>query len=144
MRELKRNLWDLHREKNWIVITTNGTVRNDGLAVMGAGVAESAAIYFPKLPRKLGMLLGSDGNQMYIFPEHSLITLPVKHHWSEIASITLIDKSIKQLVEWADIQRGLENIYLPRPGCGNGRLAWANVKPVIEPLLDDRFTVVSL
>jgi hypothetical protein len=32
-------------------------------------------------------------------------------------------------------------VLLPRPGCGNGHRTWDEVCPVIEPILDDRFTV---
>jgi hypothetical protein len=37
---------------------------------------------------------------------------------------------------------GLQTILLPRPGCGNGQLDWAQVGPAIAPLLDDRVTIV--
>ena len=30
-----------------------------------------------------------------------------------------------------------------RPGAGIGGLQWADVKAAIEPILDDRFTIVS-
>lgn len=33
-------------------------------------------------------------------------------------------------------------IGLARPGCGNGGLRWDVVKSLIEPLLDDRVTIV--
>lgn len=33
-------------------------------------------------------------------------------------------------------------LILPRPGCGNGRLRWEDVRKILEPILDDRFTVV--
>jgi hypothetical protein len=39
-------------------------------------------------------------------------------------------------------QLNLSHIYLTPPGCGCGQLDWADVKAVIEPILDDRFIVV--
>ena len=47
-----------------------------------------------------------------------------------------------------DSIRRYENFYhiaIPRPGCSNGGLNWEiDVKPIIEPLLDDRFIIYSL
>ncbi len=37
----------------------------------------------------------------------------------------------------------LDKVYLVRPGCGNGQLKWEDVKPLIAPILDDRFIVVE-
>lgn len=35
-------------------------------------------------------------------------------------------------------------ILLPRPGCGNGSLNWErDVRPVLAPVLDDRFSVIT-
>jgi hypothetical protein len=37
-----------------------------------------------------------------------------------------------------------EAIYLPRPGCGNGRLNWEDVKKILSPILkSDRFHIVT-
>jgi len=37
----------------------------------------------------------------------------------------------------------LDKVYLVRPGCGNGRLDWRDVKKVLLARLDDRFVVVE-
>ena len=37
----------------------------------------------------------------------------------------------------------LDKVYMARPGCGNGQLKWEDVKPLIAPILDDRFIVVE-
>ena len=78
----------------------------------------------------------SDGT---IIPFH-LVAFPVKRHWRDPADPSLIVKSAFQLVELTD-REGWRNVALPRPGCGNGRLDWEVVRPLLN-LLDDRFVVV--
>jgi hypothetical protein len=53
MQELVGNIWD-HHQDGWIVVTTNGIIKSNGDAVMGAGIALEAARKFPDLPRQLG------------------------------------------------------------------------------------------
>ena len=142
MKEIKGNLWDFHDKGEWIVITTNGTIKNNGDAVMGRGVANQAAKRYPSLPTLLGDRLRNQGNQLFVFDKHKIITLPVKHHWHEIASLLLIKESIRQLATLDIKLIGIEKVYLPRPGCGNGQLKWEDVKPIVSTL-DDRFTVVE-
>lgn len=139
MRESKQNLWDYPAE--YRVITTNGFVKADGKAVMGRGCAKEAAKKYPKLPGWLGIHLLNSGNKVHLFPD-KIITFPVKHNWWEEADLTLIERSTMQLLELCD---GIEaeSIAMPRPGCGNGKLDWEQVKPILEYHLDDRFIVVS-
>lgn len=139
MREIKANLWDFSSQ--YKVITTNGSYKNDGKAVMGRGCAKEAAEIYPKLPSWLGIVLMNKGNHVHLFPD-GIITFPVKHNWWERADLALIGRSTLELVELVD---GLEteSVVMPRPGCGNGKLSWDVVKLVLEPHLDERFTVVS-
>jgi len=140
--EIRGDLWTFHEEDEWIVITTNGAVRKDGRAVMGRGIAFEASKRFPKLSKHLGELLLREGNIVHVFNSLRLLTLPVKYHWSEKASMDLIYHSVEQLMERVDDKR-LNQVYMVRPGCGNGKLDWSFVKPRIEPLLDDRFIIVE-
>lgn len=146
MIEEKTDIWRyLNFGYDAICITTNGAVRKDGACVMGAGVAKQAALRYPHLPFLLGERIKRYGNQPYVFfPDNyapAIITMPVKHHWRDIADIELIAFSMKKIVFLVNAA-GWESIVLPRPGCGNGKLNWDYVKGRIEPLLDDRFTVV--
>jgi len=143
MIEQTGNLWDYHKLGRWIIITTNGTIRKDGACVMGRGTAKQAAVKFPQLPYELGAKL-SGGNNVYVFDKYNIITLPVKHHWREQADLNLIERSLRQLVEWADNPRKHGKFYLTKPGCGNGRRDWeSEVKPICQKYLDDRFVVVE-
>lgn len=146
MIEKTGNLWDEDADAR--VITTNGYVRNDGACVMGRGVAQQCARKFPMIPYLLGSLIKERGNNVYLvgLPEETytfLVSFPVKHYFWQEADFALIERSAKQLRELSDTYPW-KKIVLPRPGTGNGRLEWEDVKPIIEPYLDDRFTVVSL
>lgn len=145
MREIEGNIWNYHPD-HWIIITTNGTVRNTGESVMGRGIALQAKRRFPNIPHVLGQFILRDGNVLSCYSSLSLIFFPVKHNWWEKADIDLIEKSAR---ETEDLFNNLivdypVPIYLVRPGCGNGGLYWEDVKPILERYLDDRFVVVSL
>lgn len=148
MRELTGDLWQLALDlkADAVVITTNGFVKKDGTAVMGRGVAREAAERYPDLPKRLGKYLTAYGNKRFIFHEDDIIviTFPVKHNWWERADPKLIEESALAL--WTSVEHvhtEIKCVVLPRPGCGNGGLDWADVRPILETWLkDDRFVVV--
>ena len=150
---------DLFKQTNAsvIVITTNGVVRNDGRAVMGAGVAKQAVQMFPSCASLLGRSIKNHGNVVRHFADFNMrisrellrvipfVSFPVKHHWSDRADIQLIKESAYDL-HMLGRMRGWRFVAMPRPGCGNGRLDWeTEVKPLIAPILSsDRFVIVEL
>lgn len=143
MKEVTGNLWTYPADVR--VITTNGTVKKNGECVMGRGCAAEAKQRWPDVPKMLGAHLEARGNIPMRFPDNLglvLLSLPVKHQWYEKADPKLIEVSAKILAAWADLHKW-ETLVLPRPGCGNGGLRWENVKPVLEPILDDRFHVIT-
>ena len=143
MKEISGNIWDFHERGEWIVITTNGDVNKQGLAVMGRGTALDAAARFPALKVELGKALKRGmGNVAYIWDQWRIITFPVKHHWHEKADLRLIQESAKELQALCS-KWDIEPVYMVQPGTGNGKLSWSEVKPVIAPILDDRFIVVK-
>ena len=131
-------MWDVPTEIR--VITTNGFVKRNGECVMGAGCAKEANERFPGLALKLGRYIKQYGNRCFRLGD-GLASFPVKHHWKEQADLELIKKSCGELMAMAD-KFSWNDVLLPRPGCGNGRLTWEEVKPVISELLDDRVTVI--
>ncbi|MGH7181732.1 MAG: ADP-ribose-binding protein [Nitrospiraceae bacterium] len=136
MQGIKGNIWTFH-PANWIVIPTNGSIKKDGCAVMGRGLALDASRRYPLFPQQLGQVLKQVGNHNAVWAAFKIITFPVKHEWHEEADITLIEESMKNLIT---VPFG--DIYMPRVGCGNGRLKWEDVKPIIEQYVDDRFIIV--
>lgn len=144
--EVTGDLFDYWREGYWIGITTNGSVRRDGKAVMGRGVAKQAADTMPGLQRAIGTALldPSHVGQVLIFSTWRIVSIPVKHHWAEQADIFLIERSLSQLAHRC-IGWEIPHLVLPRPGCGNGGLDWERdgVRILTHQYLDGRFTIVE-
>jgi hypothetical protein len=118
-------------DNEYVIITTNGIIKKNGLAVMGAGLAKLAAQTYPQLPEQLAYFLEIHGNRCFRFPQYKVITFPTKYHFKDKSDIDLIVKSLEELklmIEKFDIQK----VYMPRVGCRNGQLEWSEVKPVIE------------
>lgn len=148
MLEVYGNLWEY--PARIIVITTNGSINKDGLAVMERGCAKEAADRFPNLRKELARYIKIYG--LHTMPlqmaseEYDnalLVSFPVKFKWNQKANLNLIEQSTKELVETVSYYPNLKPIVMPRPGCGNGGLSWEQVKPVIAPILDDRFHVIT-
>lgn len=141
MKEAKGNLWEYPAQVR--VITTNGSIKSNGEAVMGRGCAREAVRKYPSFPIFLGTELQKFGNVPLRFAwgtDPPVWTFPVKHKWWEVADLELIERSALHM---QDFGTDFDSIVMPRPGCGNGRLLWEDVKKVIAPILDDRFTVIT-
>ncbi len=146
MLEIKGNAWDLLNNFDALCITTNGFIKRDGRAVMGRGIAKEATLRVQNIQYKLANVIRTTGNSVGIITEYNnkpLIAFPVKHNWWEEADIELIKRSCIALIELLDQHTSIKSILLPRPGCGNGKLDWNYVKPIISELLDNRVYVVS-
>jgi hypothetical protein len=129
-------------------VTTNGTVRADGTLSVGAGTAAEAGRRYPGLAKYLGEVVGRYGNVPYLYPvtRHKppggwVVSFPTKERWYNPAAITTVENSARVLVKMAD-EMGWHTVVLPPPGCGAAELTWDQVRPVLEPLLDDRFVVL--
>ena len=151
MIEITGDFWKERRKYDAICVTTNGMLKNNGDAVMGAGIALGFAKIFPELSKMLGKKLKEQGNNVYYFLTKdtdgvicNIITFPTKNDWRDKSDMGLIRRSTEQLVAIANTEAfGLKSILLPRPGVSNGGLLWDDVRALIAPILDDRFTVIT-
>lgn len=113
---------------------------------MGRGCALEAAQKWPILPKSLGHFIKARGNRVVIITEiedgKPLVVFPVKHEWREKADGGLIQQSAYDLEKLATYLQW-KVVVLPRPGCGNGGLRWESVKQILDPILDDRFHVIT-
>ena len=146
MKEVTGDLWTFEADVR--VITTNGTIKKDGTCVMGKGCALEAVRKFPWLPKFLGADLKAIGNLPHNYMPsdypQAIWTFPTKHNWWEKSDIKLIAQSAQYLADHFSHPEYADSvIVMPRPGCGNGWLDWKDVKAVLEPILDDRFHIIS-
>ncbi len=149
MKESKGNLFD--QKVNIIVITTNGSIKNDGRAIMGCGCALDASFLWPDLPLILGEKLKSCGNHVFVLKwveekNYSIVSFPVKNNWDKKADLKLIEQSSKELVKLVNLhEKHLHkkiSVALPKVGCGAGKLEWDSVKKILEKYLDGQFTII--
>lgn len=150
MREDLADLWTVDAQAR--CITTNGTVKANGRGVMGRGVALQAKNQLLGLEITLGATLQQHGNHVRVLAylrkigdqlTQPLVMFPVKHEWHERADLDLVQQSAGELVALTT-EQGWQRVVLPRPGCGNGGRHWEReVRPILLPILDDRFLVVT-
>ena len=129
------DLWNFHNkdESKYIVVPSNTTVRKDGSAVMGRGIAAQAAKKFQKLPRAYGTRLRKqktiDG--FFVFKKRAIIMLPVKHDWKDNANVELIKDGLDLLSQVLNVDKSIKSVGIPMLGCGFGGLAYEFVLPML-------------
>lgn len=147
LQEIKGDGFALHKTEQFdaVCVTTNGVLRNNGWAVMGAGVAKACVQNYPNAAELLGQKIRDNGNVAQIIFEYEhgpVISFPTKHHWRDASDLELIKRSCHQLMEIIEVN-DLERVLLPRPGCANGGLNWNDVRAAITPILDERVVIIS-
>lgn len=141
MLETVGDIWE-YAETAVIAITTNGSLTRDGRALFGQGVAKQAAVRFPGLAEKSGRLLAEFGNHVFDLGS-GIVTFPVEETPWSLPDLRIIARSAEELRMLADHSKW-DRIVVPCPGCGGGGLVWKDVRPLLAPWFDKRFTVISL
>jgi hypothetical protein len=142
MRTSIGDLWSFHAQGAYIAITTNGMVKANGEAVLGAGLAKQAAARFPTLAGQLGVALRRHGNVPHLCADLRLITFPTKDDFRFPSTLSLIEQSGHRIVQLLD-DHHISILYAPRHGCGLGQLSWASVEPLLSRIFDDRIVIVT-
>lgn len=170
MKEAKGNMWDMSCDA--ICISTNGFVKSNGECVMGRGIAKEAAEFFPEMPKLLGDRIKKYGNvvnKLRHYEGVAIVSFPVKPEmnpflnsksevvkhmqskfrvgdqvpgWSCVADINIIEQSARQLLFLTN-RNNWDKVLIPYVGTGAGELKWADVKPVLDNILDNRFCAVT-
>jgi len=68
-------------------------------------------------------------------PRRYIINFPTKEHWRSRSRLADVRAGLDDLVRVVR-ELGVASIAIPALGCGNGGLAWAQVRPVIELACD--------
>lgn len=142
MRVIVGDLWSASKDGHFIIVPINWTYNRNGNAVMGRGVAAQAAKFYPDLPGILGRYIMSQPTMPEVTFHKDLILVPVKRHWKDTASITFIDKSLRELTE-AKTCVPHEEWYLPLLGAGFGDLEPLTSLTLMASILtSDNYTLV--
>jgi len=112
------------------------------VGVWGAGLAITFKIKYPGVfidyKNECDLGLYKPGTVRIYMYRQNPVKLPIyvvcfatKDHWREPSNLDWIKQGLSTL---ADIIRinGIKSIAIPKLGCGNGKLEWKDVKPLIE------------
>ena len=127
-----------------LCFTANATIKPNGALVMGKGAAEEVRDRFPGIDLKLGNTIkhyikgGRYGLAFISWPtlNTKIVAFQVKDNYLEKADLGLIRYSTIKLFEYIVCFQPA-SVYLNFPGIGNGRLAEADVLPIISLLPDN-------
>ncbi len=119
------------------------TVNTEG--VMGAGVALQFKKAFPdnfKLYEKAAKVGQINVGKIFVTetgkitnPKY-IINFPTKQHWRYPSKLVWIKDGLEDLKKFI-IKKKIKSIALPPLDCGNGKLNWNDVKPLIINSLED-------
>lgn len=153
MIEIKGDFWMI--QADWKCIPTNGSLRKNGEAIFGKGLAKQARDRFDDIEiiagqsqQRLGnvfrflCLCGDSGLISGNSYSYKLFAFPTKDKWNDCSSLSLIRKSIVQMTEVLESCEETPNsILLPRVGCGEGHRGWENeVKPLLTKFLPEELS----
>ena len=130
MKIYKANIFDYLLDCH-ICVTTNGSVKKNGEAVLGRGNALEATWYIPRLKNHIGVDNKEYGTVVHYYPNWKLFAFPVKYKWHQHANLDLIRNSCKQLVHYIKEYK-IDKVLLPVPGVGNGKRCIADVMPILD------------
>ncbi len=154
------DMFDIMHIADAIAITTNSSVYNSK-NVMGGGCAREAVNRWPQIAHYKAAYLNVHGNKPcllglvnkknnnYLRPsanvnlnDYTMVwSFPTKNEVQFNSDIELIKQSCEIITNKAN-KYNLNKILTVRLGSGLGGLDWNYVKPIIEPLLDDRFFIL--
>lgn len=147
-----------------ICIPTSANYTSRGLAIMDFGNAKICAERWPETSKRLGKMLialktnvpfiigAVDIDGKYLEPTRDLkkdkrfksfiFSFPIINKFKDGTNIQLIRQSATLLKDYVN-QFNLTHVISPRIGVDVGDLLWSDVKPIIEIILDDRFSIIS-
>ena len=108
--------------------------------VMGAGLALQVKERYPECLQSYEYLcykhLFKPGNTQLVrvSSERWILNFATKDHWTHPSKIEWIERGLYEFVAKYK-QRGITSAAFSPLGCGNGKLSWARVQPLMEQYL---------
>lgn len=111
------------------------------VGVMGKGVALEFKKRYPDMFHYYQQLCDKkmlDVGKLSLWKneEKWVLLFPTKKDWRNPSKMEYIEKGLAKFVA-SYYKLGIESIAFPRLGCGNGKLDWKDVKPLMERYLKD-------
>lgn len=108
------------------------------VGVMGKGLALAFANTYPTLlPAYKKACLGSVFKREGLFvhrlesEDRNIVCLPTKRHWRNPSKLEWIEEAMESLANGIG-RYHITSLAIPALGCGEGRLGWDEVYPVIQ------------
>lgn len=132
-------MFEKTKSGEYVIVTTNSTIKKDGAVVMGRGAAFQLKNKEMGIDRIFGRLITMrcHSGGFYGLVLHSYLgAFQVKYHFKDKAELSLIRKSTRRLKIIAQIKP--DCIFnLNFPGICNGKLKREHVLPIITKLPDN-------
>jgi O-acetyl-ADP-ribose deacetylase (regulator of RNase III) len=109
------------------------------VGVMGKGIALEFKKRYPDMFKHYKQFC--DTHQLEIgklhlwrAADHWILNFPTKTTWKKPSKIEYVEKGLETFIK-SYRQMGISSISFPPLGCGNGNLAWDDVRPIMESYL---------
>ena len=155
------DIWEFS-EAHWLMIPTNGIVKRDGKAVMGAGLAKQCKEKVKDADITLGKWIKRFNNHINFIGYYKppgmkndkfqyVFSFPTKYDWREKSEFELLERSCGELKTLWRMEMELDyrnedypiKVALPMVGCGEGGLKWTDVAPIVHDYLpEDQFIIL--
>lgn len=140
MQLIQANIWEYADKLDYVCITTNSIVKQNGELVMGAGNALQAKQRVPTLPLDFGDQIKSKNLQGKFYglllSHEKYLAFQTKLHYQDESPLDVVSKSVAALERLANKYPD-KTFGLPFPGISNGRLSAKVVYPMLLKLPDN-------
>jgi O-acetyl-ADP-ribose deacetylase (regulator of RNase III) len=121
---------DLFQSPARVLVNTVNTV-----GVMGKGIALTFKTIYPEMFERYRALCESkqlDVGKLWLYKTNHkwILNFPTKKHWRNPSKLEYIEAGLQKFVTSCAEQR-ITSIAFPELGCGNGELAWDEVRPLM-------------
>ena len=142
MQLVQANIWEYADKLDYVCITTNSIVKQNGELVMGAGIALKAKQRVPTLPLDFGNQIKSKNLQGKFYglllSHEKYLAFQTKLHYQDESPLDVVQQSCNLLNRLAKKYPD-KSFGLPYPGISNGRLDPKVVYPFLKDLPDNVF-----